>query len=217
MTRFVLASASPARRKILGAAGISPVVSVSDVDEDALLAQAGSASSPPEIVTMLAHAKAIDVAGRLDEDIAANSVLIGCDSMLLRDGSLSGKPGSAQVALAQWAQMRGTEAQLITGHCLLRLIDGEIVATETGSVATTIRFSSPTDDQIAAYVGTGEPLQVAGAFTLDGLGGWFIDGIDGDPSSVIGISLPLVRTLLDRVGVNVTDLWTGTDLSATDA
>jgi septum formation protein len=156
---------------------------------------------------MLARAKAIDVAGRLDADVAADSVLIGCDSMLLRDGVLTGKPHSAQVALAQWAQMRGTEAELITGHCLLRLTGGEVVATETGCVATTIRFSSPTDDQIAAYVGTGEPLQVAGAFTLDGLGGWFIDGIDGDPSSVIGISLPLVRTLLDRVGVSVTDLW----------
>ena len=207
MTRFVLASASPARRKVLDAAGISPVVSVSDVDEDALLAQAGSAPSPSDIVTMLARAKAIDVAGRLDADVAADSVLIGCDSMLLRDGVLTGKPHSAQVALAQWAQMRGTEAELITGHCLLRLTGGEVVATETGCVATTIRFSSPTDDQIAAYVGTGEPLQVAGAFTLDGLGGWFIDGIDGDPSSVIGISLPLVRTLLDRVGVSVTDLW----------
>jgi len=209
MTRFVLASASPARRKILDAAGINPVVSVSEVDEDALLAEAGSASSPSAIVTMLARAKALDVAARLDPDLAADSVLVGCDSMLLRDGVLSGKPHTAAVARAQWADMRGTAAQLITGHCLLRLVDGEIISTETGSVATTIRFGSPTDDQIDAYVATGEPLQVAGAFTLDGLGGWFIDGIDGDPSSVIGISLPLVRSLLDRVGVSVTDLWSG--------
>lgn len=206
MTRFILASASPARLRVLRAAGVDPVVHVSQVDEDALLAEMGTAATAPEIVTALATAKAEDVASAVGTDFD-NAVLIGCDSMLLHGDALSGKPHTAEAAKEQWTAMRGTSAELLTGHHLLRLSGGRVTASTSGSVSTTIRFSSPSDAQIDAYVATGEPLAVAGAFTLDGLGGWFIDGIDGDPSSVIGISLPLVRAMLDRVGVSVTDLW----------
>jgi septum formation protein len=207
MTRFVLASASPARLRILRAAGLDPAVHVSDVDEDALIAEIGSSAPPAEIVAALARAKAESVVASLDPGLRDDTVLVGCDSMLLHGGELTGKPHTAAAARAQWHEMRGTEAQLLTGHCLVRLISGEVAATRSRTVTTTIRFSTPTDAQIDAYVATGEPLAVAGAFTLDGLGGWFVDDIDGDPSSVIGISLPLVRSLLDEVGVSITDLW----------
>lgn len=208
MTRFVLASASPARLRVLQGAGVNPVVHVSDVDEDALLAQMGTAATSSEIVTALARAKAENVVPAIVDESGDDAVLIGCDSMLLHDGMLTGKPHTADVARAQWSTMRGSSAELLTGHHLLRLREGRVIASAGGSSSTEIRFSSPNDAQIDAYIATGEPLAVAGAFTLDGLGGWFIDGIDGDPSSVIGISLPLVRGLLDRVGVSVTDLWT---------
>ncbi|MBA4026277.1 MAG: septum formation inhibitor Maf [Gordonia sp.] len=207
MTRFILASASPARLRILQAAGLDPAVHVSDVDEDALIADIGSSAPPADIVAALARAKADSVVAALDPGLREDAVLVGCDSMLHHGGALTGKPHTAAAARAQWHAMRGTEAELLTGHCLVRLIGGEIAATASRTVATTIRFSSPTDAQIDAYVATEEPLAVAGAFTLDGRGGWFVDGIDGDPSSVIGISLPLVRSLLDDVGVSITDLW----------
>lgn len=206
MTRFILASASPARLRVLRAAGVDPVVHVSDVDEDALLAEMGTNATALEMVTALARAKAENVAAAQGGG-SGDAVLIGCDSMLLHGGVLSGKPHTADAARSQWSTMRGSSAELLTGHHLLRLRDGRVTAETSGSASTTIRFSSPTDAQIDAYVATGEPLAVAGAFTLDGLGGWFIDGIDGDPSSVIGISLPLVRQMLDHVGVSVTDLW----------
>jgi septum formation protein len=212
MTRVVLASASPARLRILLSAGVEPVVQVSGVDEDALIAELGSAAAPSDVVTTLARAKADDVAARMaaESSMAETSndaVIIGCDSMLLRSGVLSGKPHTPEVARAQWQSMRGTTGELLTGHCVSRMRDGRIDASVAACAVTTIRFGSPTDAQIDAYVGTGEPLSVAGAFTLDGLGGWFIEGIDGDPSSVIGISLPLVRTLLGQLGLSVTELW----------
>lgn len=207
MTRFVLASASPARLRVLRGAGVDPVVHVSDVDEDALLAEMGTAATAPEKVIALAKAKAENVASAIADGSADDAVLIGCDSMLLHGGTLTGKPHTAEAARAQWSMMRGSSAELLTGHHLLRLRGGRVIASAGGSSATEIRFSSPTDAQIDAYVATGEPLAVAGAFTLDGLGGWFVDGVEGDPSSVIGISLPLVRGLLDQVGVSVTDLW----------
>ena len=207
MTRVVLASASPARLRILRAAGVDPLVEVSDVDEDALIAQLGDTASPSDVVTALAKAKADDVAAHPGISSIDDAVVIGCDSMLHHRGILSGKPHTPDVARAQWLSMRGSVADLLTGHCVLRIRGGSVVAEAVAFEGTTIRFGSPTDEQVDAYVATGEPLAVAGAFTLDGLGGWFIDGVDGDPSSVIGISLPLVRTLLDQLGVSVTDLW----------
>lgn len=207
--RLVLASASPARLGVLRAAGASPLVSVSQVDEDAVLAGLGPAPVHEEAVAELSRAKAHDVVSRIlvDGALPGRAVVIGCDSMLSIDGALVGKPHTPEVAAERWRAMRGRTGRLLTGHCAVLLDDGAVSGEAVGTGATTLRFGVPSDAEIAAYVATGEPLQVAGAFTLDGLGGWFIEGIDGDPSSVIGISLPLTRRLLADLGVAVTDLW----------
>jgi septum formation protein len=204
--QFVLASQSPARLMVLRAAGIEPVVHVSGVDEDAITAALPEDAPHEYVVVTLAEAKAREVA-----PAHADAVVVGCDSMLSHNGELVGKPGTPERARERWKRMAGSEGSLMTGHAVLRVRDGVVEAVATGTVATTIRFGSPTDDEVEAYIGTGEPLSVAGGFTLDGFGGWFVDGIDGDPSSVIGISLPLTRALLAEVGVRVIDLWvTGT-------
>jgi septum formation protein len=191
---------------VLRAAGLDPAVSVSDVDEDALLAAVPDATAA-EKVTTLAGAKATTVARRLDGPDALDSIVIGCDSMLHIDGELVGKPKDVDTARARWRSMAGRSGELVTGHAVLRVVDGEIDRVAEGHAVTVVRFGTPTDAELEAYLGTGEPLAVAGAFTLDGLGGWFVDGIDGDPSNVIGISLPLVRRLLAGVGVSPVDLW----------
>ena len=203
--RFVLASASPARLAVLRAAGIDPSVVVSGVDEDAVAATLTD-PSPAELVVALARAKAEAVA----TTVAAthtDAVVVGCDSMLSIGGEMVGKPGTPEVAAKRWAGMAGGSGELLTGHAVLRIEDGRRTGEATGSQTTTVRFAVPDADELAAYIGTGEPLAVAGSFTLDGLGGWFVEGIDGDPSSVIGISLPLTRRLLADTGVRVTDLW----------
>lgn len=205
--RLVLASASPARLSVLRAAGLDPVVEVSAVDEDALLDGLGDAS-PGAAVTALAGAKATAVARRV-ADRLPDAVVVGCDSMLHVGGALVGKPRDAATALARWRAMAGGTGELVTGHAVLRLADGEIDRVAEGHAVTGVRFGTPDPAELEAYVATGEPLAVAGAFTLDGLGGWFVDGVDGDPSNVIGISLPLTRRLLAGVGVRVTDLWSG--------
>ncbi|MGW0017790.1 Maf family protein [Rhodococcus sp. NPDC003382] len=207
MTRLVLASASPARLSVLRAAGVEPLVLVSGVDEDAIVASLGPDTAPEVVVTELARAKAADVVPRLSGDGVDDAVVVGCDSMLHIDGRLQGKPGTAEVARARWRSMAGRSADLLTGHSLLRVRDGEIVAEASAHSGTTVYFGTPTDDELEAYLASGEPLQVAGAFTLDSLGGWFIERLEGDPSSVIGIGLPLVRRLLGEVGVSVADLW----------
>ncbi|MFF3224739.1 Maf family protein [Nocardia suismassiliense] len=204
--KFVLASASPARREVLRSAGIDPIVRVSDVDEDAIAAALPEGTAPDVVVVQLARAKAAAVAATIPE-LAADCVVVGCDSMLLVDGELQGKPHTAEVARARWGEMAGRSADLVTGHCVLRLQDGRITAEAIDCSSTTVHFAKPEPDELDAYIATGEPLQVAGAFTLDGLGGWFVDRIDGDPSSVIGIGLPLLRRLLGDVGVAVTQLW----------
>ncbi|TLG04725.1 septum formation inhibitor Maf [Nocardia cyriacigeorgica] len=206
MTELVLASASPARRTVLRSAGIEPVVRVSDVDEDAVAAALPADTPPQRVVVELAKAKAATVAAAVPE-FAGDCVVVGCDSMLLIDGTLQGKPHTPEVARARWNAMAGRSAELITGHCVLRLLDGAVTAEAVDCSSTTIHFAEPEPEALEAYIATGEPLQVAGAFTLDGLGGWFVDRIDGDPSSVIGIGLPLLRRLLDDVGVAVADLW----------
>ncbi|MFI2475748.1 nucleoside triphosphate pyrophosphatase [Nocardia xishanensis] len=205
-TTLVLASASPARREVLRSAGIDPVVRVSDVDEDAVAATLPAGSAPQTVVIELARAKAAAVAATIPE-FAADCIVVGCDSMLLVDGVLQGKPHTPEVARARWADMAGRSADLITGHCVLRMRGGEIVAEAVDCSATTVHFAKPEPGELDAYIATGEPLQVAGAFTLDGLGGWFVDRIDGDPSSVIGIGLPLLRRLLGDVGVGIAQLW----------
>jgi len=203
--RVVLASASPARLSVLRGAGLDPVVEVSDVDEDTLLASMPDAA-PGSKVTALAAAKATTVARRI-ADHTPEAVVIGCDSMLYVGGELVGKPADAAQARTRWRAMAGGRGELVTGHAVLRTADGAIDRVAEGHAVTTIRFAEPTEAELEAYLASAEPLAVAGAFTLDGLGGWFVDGIDGDPSNVIGISLPLTRTLLAAVGVSVTDLW----------
>jgi nucleoside triphosphate pyrophosphatase len=190
---------------VLRGAGIDPMVRVSGVDEDTL-ADTLTDATPAELVTALAAAKAEAVAA----DIATEhpgAVIVGCDSMLHIGGELVGKPGCVDTALRRWQGMAGGTGELITGHTVVRLDHGVRTATASGAQTTVIRFSTPSAAEIDAYVGTGEPLRVAGGFTLDGLGGWFVEGIDGDPSSVIGISLPLTRRLLAEVGVPVVSLW----------
>jgi septum formation protein len=203
--QLVLASASPARLSVLRAAGVRPVVQASTVDEDALIASAGSVP-PGELVTVLARAKAADVAAGF-----ADAVVVGCDSMLHIGGELVGKPHTVDIARERWAAMAGNSAELLTGHCVLRVRDGAVAAEATGVGRTVVHFGRPTPEELEAYLATGEPLRVAGAFTLDGLGGWFVEGIDGDPSSVVGIGLPLLRKLLAKVGVSVHTLWGASD------
>ncbi|RMI31724.1 Maf family protein [Nocardia stercoris] len=212
MTEFVLGSASPARLQVLRAAGLSPTVRVSEVDEDAVAAALPPGTGPAEVVIALAEAKARDVAAALVADAspaALDGTIVGCDSMLLVDGVLQGKPKTPEVARARWAAQAGRSAELLTGHSVLRLRDGAVVATASDCSSTTVHFTSPEPEELEAYIATGEPLQVAGAFTLDGRGGWFVDRIDGDPSSVIGIGLPLLRRLLRDVGVGIPQLWLG--------
>jgi septum formation protein len=207
MTRVVLGSASPGRLKVLRQAGIDPLVVVSGVDEDAVIAALGSDTSPDDVVRSLAEAKADQVVTILDARVAADCVVISCDSMLYIDGGLVGKPASADAARNQWRSMGGRPGQLYTGHCLLRLLDGKVSQRAVESSVTTVHFGTPTTADLEAYLDSGEPFSVAGGFTLDGLGGWFVDRIAGDASNVIGLSLPLTGTMLQRVGLSLAELW----------
>ena len=198
----MLASASPARRKLLAAAGLEPSIVVSDVDEEAVTAAARATYGElvaEDVALVLARAKAEDVADQIDD-----AIIIGCDSVLDLDGEIHGKPASAAVATSRWHQMRGRSGILHTGHWLVDTraeADGGTGATLGATASTTVHFAKLSDDEIDAYVATGEPLRVAGAFTLDGLGAPFVAGIEGDPSNVVGLSLPLLRELLLEVGL----------------
>ncbi|MAS05347.1 MAG: septum formation inhibitor Maf [Ahrensia sp.] len=206
MTRVVLGSASTGRLRVLRQAGLDPSVLVSKVDEDALIASLDEDTPPEAVVAKLANAKALAVAAQLPKDVTSDCIVLGCDSMLFHNGALSGKPGSAEAARRQWVAMAGSTGHLLTGHALLRITDGVIAHTDSETASTTMHFGTPTYDELIAYVDSGEPIHVAGAFTLDGLGGWFIDGIEGDPSNVIGISLPLIQRMLRSAGLSITDL-----------
>ncbi|MFD1504353.1 septum formation inhibitor Maf [Georgenia yuyongxinii] len=210
MTTLLLASASPARLSTLRAAGLDPLVAASSVDEAKLLAtatteadRAGSAPVPPaDQVLLLARAKAHDV--REHPTLAREAdVVLGCDSMLELEGEVLGKPTDAADAVVRWQRMRGRTGVLHTGHCLLDRDGREASATSS----TVVHFADLTDAEVDAYVATGEPLWVAGAFTVDGLGGPFVAGIEGDYHGVVGVSLPLLRVLLAELGVAITDLW----------
>lgn len=213
MTRLVLGSASAGRLKVLRQAGVDPLVRVSEVDEDAVIARLGEHAPPGEVVCALATAKAERVAGELDDAVAADCVVIGCDSMLHLDGRLCGKPRSVAAARDQWQAMAGRTGRLHTGHCVIRLRDNEITHTIAETAVTTVHFGTPSPGDLESYLASGESLQVAGGFTLDGLGGWFIDGVDGDPSAVVGIGLPLTRSLLGRAGLSVAALWAANPLA----
>lgn len=195
--RFLLASASSGRLRTLRQAGVEPEVEVSGVDEDAL-----TAPTTAELVQVLAHAKAVAVASRQQGTL----LVLGCDSMLELDGFALGKPGSVEEAIARWKSMRGRTAVLHTGHTLIEVLDSAPGRVLDRVASTEVRFGEPSDAEIAAYVETGEPLRVAGAFTVDGLGGWFVDSIAGDHHNVVGLSLPLLRRMLLDFGYAVTDL-----------
>jgi septum formation protein len=214
MTRVVLGSASAGRLRVLRQAGVEPLVVVSGVDEDAVVAALGSDASPGDVVRGLAEAKADQVVKVLDPAVAADCVVIGCDSMLDIDGRLVGKPASADAARSQWRSMGGRSGQLHSGHCLVRLTGGEATHHVSESSTTTVYFAEFKDVDLQAYLDSGEPLAVAGSFTLDGLGGWFVDRIEGDPSNVIGLSLPLTRALVQRVGVSVAELWAANPITS---
>lgn len=210
--QLVLGSSSPARLTTLRRAGIDPFVLVSDVDEDAVVAQALQTYgklAPDDLALLLARAKCEAVASALlagdgIEDAPESALVLGCDSVLELDGQMHGKPADAAEAVERWRQMRGRSGVLHTGHWLIddRADDEGGTGATLGAVAsTTVHFAKLTDEEIDAYVATGEPLRVAGAFTLDGLGGPFVTGIEGDPSNVIGLSLPLLRELLAEVGL----------------
>src|SRR5581483_5632400 len=192
--RLVLASASPARRNLLAAAGFDATAIVSGVDESTV-----DSESAGELCRTLARMKAEAVAARVNGD-----VVIGCDSVLAFDGRIYGKPGVPEVARERWLAMRGRSGTLHTGHCVLFG-----TARAEGVATTVVRFADVSDAEIDAYVATGEPLQVAGGFTIDGRGSLFVDSIEGDATNVIGLSLPLMRRLFAELGLSATDFWSG--------
>ena len=197
MTTLVLASASPARLATLRSAGVDPVVVVSGVDESQV-----HGVPPAELALRLAELKCEAVLGR--PEVPDGALVLGCDSVLDLDGEALGKPADADGAVARWRSMRGRSGVLRTGHCLRDTASGRVVA---ATASTTVHFADVTDDEVAAYVASGEPLHVAGAFTVDGLGGAFVRGIEGDHHNVVGVSLPLLRELLAELGRSWTDLW----------
>lgn len=196
--RLVLGSASPARLATLRSAGLGPEVVVSGVDESVV-----DAADPAHLALELARLKAEAVARSLDP-AGGPAWVIGCDSVLEIDGAVHGKPADAQEAHERWRRMRGSSGVLHTGHCLLDTADGREVAR---SADTVVHFAEPSDEELEAYIATGEPLKVAGAFTIDGLGGAFVRDIEGDPHTVVGIGLPLLREMFVDLGVRWTDLW----------
>jgi septum formation protein len=175
-------------------AGFDPKVVVTGVSEDDV-----DTADVRELVATLARRKAETAAPE-----AAGAIVIGCDSVLELDGRVLGKPASAAEATQRWQALRGSSGTLYTGHCVIDSASGH---REDGVAATRVHFGTPSDAEIDAYVATGEPLRVAGAFTLDGRSAPFVTGVDGDPSNVIGLSLPLLRDLLARLGIRLTDLW----------
>ena len=214
---LILGSASPARLATLQRAGVSPYVLVSDVDEDSVVTLAAARYgelAPQDVALVLARAKCEAIASLLTSqtcppDAPLGAVVLGCDSVLELDGEVHGKPADQAEAISRWKRMRGTSAVLHSAHWLIDDRDDDDGGTGAtmGAVASTIvHFAKVTDEEISAYVATGEPLQVAGAFTIDGLGGPFVSGIEGDHHNVVGISLPLLREMLSEINVGWFDL-----------
>jgi nucleoside triphosphate pyrophosphatase len=198
--KIVLASASDARLRTLRTAGLDPDVIVSGVDEDA-----EPVDGVRELTAKLAQLKAEAVSARIDHG-AATTVVIGCDSMLELDGMGYGKPGTPAEAARRWQTMRGRFGLLHTGHHVM-LHQGKAITTRTAVASTLVHFAELTDEEIDAYVASAEPLHVAGGFTVDGLGGPFVSGIEGDHHNVVGLSLPLLRTMLNELGIWWPSLW----------
>lgn len=192
--QFVLASASPARRKLLTDAGIAAYICPSHFDEDQV-----QHVDPVELVNTLAQGKAETVAPQFN-----NALVLGCDSVLALDGETYGKPETPEEAIARWQRMRGQVGELYTGHAL---IDTARQRSVVRCQVTRVFFSQVSDRQIAAYVATGEPLKCAGAFAIDGQGSVFVEKLEGCHSNVIGLSMPLLRQLIEELGYDITDFW----------
>ncbi|WP_394194800.1 Maf family protein [Microbacterium foliorum] len=210
--RVCLASTSPARLMLLRQAGIEPLTQSPGVDEDAVAAAAaaerGAELTPADLVLLLARAKAADVAQRLSADGEFTGIVIGGDSMFELGGRVYGKPYTPEEATRRWQEMRGATGILHSGHSVFRVSPGTDPVEATATAEASVTFADDvTDAEIAAYVASGEPLLVAGAFTVDSLGGAFITRVDGDPSTVVGMSLSTVRRLAADLGVTWTDLW----------
>jgi septum formation protein len=195
--RLVLASASPARLSLLRQAGLAPDVVVSDVDESTV-----HAPRVAEQVALLASAKASVVAKR-----ETDALVIGADSLLEFKGKPLGKPADAAQARERWQRMAGHSGVLHTGQALFDVRDGAVVSRDIAVASTVVYFTTPTSAELEAYLATGEPLAVAGAFTLDGLGAPFVRRVEGDPAAVVGLSLTVLRTQLGKRGLAITDLW----------
>jgi septum formation protein len=196
--QLVLASASRSRSALLTQAGIDHVLETSGVDETLF-----TAPTPEALVAALADAKARAVAAR-----SSDALVLGCDSVLGIDGRVLGKPPTARAALEHWSLIAGRTATLSSGHSLLRVEHGTVVAQAAGVAHTHVTFGQPTLSELEAYVSTAEPLASAGAFTLEGLSAPFIESISGSPSNVIGLSLPLLARLLRELGISIVQLWT---------
>ncbi|MFB8386150.1 Maf family protein [Microbacterium sp. NPDC055910] len=215
--RVCLASTSPARLMLLRQAGITPHTLPPDVDEEAVVAAVETAEErtldPDEHVLLLARRKAADVAARLVDDIPDfDGIVIGGDSMFELDGDVLGKPHTPENAVARWRAMRGRTGVLHSGHAVVRVEPGRSPREVHAVAAASVTFAEDvTDAEIAAYVATGEPLHVAGAFTVDSLGGAFIERVEGDPSTVVGMSLSTIRRLVRELGVEWTSLWNSVD------
>ncbi|MEO0457017.1 MAG: nucleoside triphosphate pyrophosphatase [Cyanobacteria bacterium P01_A01_bin.114] len=192
--QFVLASASIARRRLLINAGIQPFVCPSKFDEDQI-----QLSDPAALVKKLSQCKAEIVAPQFH-----NAIVLGCDSVMAFDGVVYGKPESPEAAIQRWQQMRGGVGEIHTGHTLIAPQQARIL---TRSQVTRVFFAYLSNRQIEDYIATGEPMNCAGAFTIDGKGSLFIEKIEGCHSNVIGLSLPMLRDMLDEIGYNVTKLW----------
>ena len=195
--RLVLASASPARLSLLRQAGLAPDVVVSNVDESTY-----TAPRVAEQVALLAAAKAAAVAKQ-----ETDAFVIGCDSLLEFNGKPLGKPADAAEARERWQRMSGRKGILHTGQALFDVQDGAVVGRDIAVASTVVYFTTPTPQELEAYLATGEPLAVAGAFTLDGLGAPFVRRVEGDPAAVVGLSLTVLRTQLAKRGLAITDLW----------
>lgn len=195
MTKLLLASTSPARKRLLTDAGIVFETRSPGVDEDALVEQQ-QPLTVQDMTLLLARAKA--------EAVSFDGLVLGCDSALWFEGEMLGKPHQPEVAIARWQKMRGKTGVLCSGHWLIDSSTGQA----TGKVTeTTVKFANLTDDQIHRYVATGEPLQVAGAFTIDGIGGAFVERIEGDYHTVVGLSLVALRELVTDLGHDYQSLW----------
>lgn len=198
MIRFVLASASPARRETLLRAGVVPEVIVSQVDEDAI-----TASMPEATTAGIAQKLAIRKALTVRKGLRGEALVLGCDSLLDFEGEAMGKPVTIEAAVQRWQRMRSRRGTLYTGHCLYDIAAGRVAV---ATVATGVDFADVTDEEIEIYCTSGEPADVAGAFTIDGFGGWFVEGVHGDPHNVVGLSLPVLRRMLRELNFGLHDI-----------